>query len=514
MTETFFLAVLSSLVLKKCFKNAKKILIGVFIFSLIYPISTKAQVNKNKKDHNSRSEKTSDIPFPNGPHGIFLHAPNLPVNDSISNNIKTYILHNKTVTGANIVIPWSSVDNGPLASPQYDWTFVDSSVKPWVDAGKAIGFLVWGVAEGQQQQFNGKSMTPQYVLDSAHSVYFDNFPQNPRTPVYWEPAYINNYMKFIHAFIERYAKQNWVSYIRFGIGYGAEDFVQNDYNVSPFYEAWSSDGLSKQQWLKYSLAFVDSLGSMNCPKQLMITINNFIFDNTTGVNDLAIEMAAKAVQYNIGIGTQGLSKYDTSQEAEMLNGVPGPKGTADWLRLFAQYVHQVPLEVQTRSWSQPNDGGSVGCLSEMIALALRNNAQILELYPAEWLVAYDSTNNNYSKYHSVYSTLLEQTAQQLSGVNAVDGSLKEHQTNYSLYQNYPNPFNPSTIINYSVPKSSMVSIKVYDVLGREVSTLVNGQKNPGNYNITFNGGKLASGVYFYQLRASDYISIKKMLLLK
>lgn len=85
---------------------------------------------------------------------------------------------------------------------------------------------------------------------------------------------------------------------------------------------------------------------------------------------------------------------------------------------------------------------------------------------------------------------------------------------YSLNQNYPNPFNPSTIISYSVPKSSLVTIKVYDILGREVETLVNEQKNPGNYNITFNADKLASGVYFYQLRASDYTSIKKMLLLK
>ncbi|MHB8579350.1 MAG: T9SS type A sorting domain-containing protein [Ignavibacteriaceae bacterium] len=85
---------------------------------------------------------------------------------------------------------------------------------------------------------------------------------------------------------------------------------------------------------------------------------------------------------------------------------------------------------------------------------------------------------------------------------------------FKLYQNYPNPFNPTTIINYSVPKSSLVRIKVYDVLGREIETLVNEQKNPGNYKITFNAGKMASGVYFYQLRASDYTSIKKMLLLK
>lgn len=85
---------------------------------------------------------------------------------------------------------------------------------------------------------------------------------------------------------------------------------------------------------------------------------------------------------------------------------------------------------------------------------------------------------------------------------------------YFLSQNYPNPFNPSTIISYSVPKSSIVTIKVFDILGREVSTLVNEMKLPGNYKETFNAGKLASGVYFYQLKANGYTLIKKMLLLK
>lgn len=85
---------------------------------------------------------------------------------------------------------------------------------------------------------------------------------------------------------------------------------------------------------------------------------------------------------------------------------------------------------------------------------------------------------------------------------------------YILEQNYPNPFNPSTIINYAIPKSGLVTINVYDVLGRKVESLVNEDKLPGNYKITFNSGKLSSGVYFYQLESGDFISIKKMLLIK
>ncbi len=86
--------------------------------------------------------------------------------------------------------------------------------------------------------------------------------------------------------------------------------------------------------------------------------------------------------------------------------------------------------------------------------------------------------------------------------------------NFILMQNYPNPFNPSTIISYSVPKSSLVTIKVYDALGREVETLVNEQKSPGNYKINFNMGNLTSGVYFYQMKSRYFTAVKKMLLLK
>ena len=85
---------------------------------------------------------------------------------------------------------------------------------------------------------------------------------------------------------------------------------------------------------------------------------------------------------------------------------------------------------------------------------------------------------------------------------------------FSLAQNYPNPFNPSTTINYIVPKLSLVTLNVYDVLGRKVSTLVNEEEMPGKYTVTFNSGKLASGIYFYQLSSNGNTSIKKMLLLK
>ena len=83
-----------------------------------------------------------------------------------------------------------------------------------------------------------------------------------------------------------------------------------------------------------------------------------------------------------------------------------------------------------------------------------------------------------------------------------------------LRQNYPNPFNPTTIINYSIPKQSLVIIKVYDVLGIEVASLVNEDKTVGSYSVNFNASKLTSGVYFYRMQAGSFVETKKLILLK
>jgi hypothetical protein len=83
-----------------------------------------------------------------------------------------------------------------------------------------------------------------------------------------------------------------------------------------------------------------------------------------------------------------------------------------------------------------------------------------------------------------------------------------------LMQNYPNPFNPSTIIEYSIPKRSFVTLKVFDILGREIISLVNEEKPSGKYRFEFNAHNLSSGLYFYQLRADDFADTKKLILLR
>ena len=85
---------------------------------------------------------------------------------------------------------------------------------------------------------------------------------------------------------------------------------------------------------------------------------------------------------------------------------------------------------------------------------------------------------------------------------------------FKLTQNYPNPFNPTTKINYSIPIYGLVILKVYDLLGREIETLVNEEKLAGNYQVTFDAGHLSSGVYFYRLTSGSFSDIKKMILIR
>lgn len=98
-----------------------------------------------------------------------------------------------------------------------------------------------------------------------------------------------------------------------------------------------------------------------------------------------------------------------------------------------------------------------------------------------------------------------------TNINLTETGIPEE---YRLYQNYPNPFNPSTYLEFGIPDWGFVSLIVYDVLGKEVVSLVNEKLSPGNYKIEFEGSRLASGIYFYRLNAEEFTDTKRMLLLK
>ncbi len=145
---------------------------------------------------------------------------------------------------------------------------------------------------------------------------------------------------------------------------------------------------------------------------------------------------------------------------------------------------------------------------------------ILNIYSKDTLtpnyrVRAKDTQNLYSVFSDIKSIYAEPNYK-ISNV-----AKSKMDSEYKLVQNYPNPFNPITTIKYSIPKASFVTLKVYDILGREVATLVNEEKPLGNYQVEFNASSLASGVYFYKIQAApvggqagNFAAVKKLLLLK
>lgn len=111
-------------------------------------------------------------------------------------------------------------------------------------------------------------------------------------------------------------------------------------------------------------------------------------------------------------------------------------------------------------------------------------------------------------------TILRTTTGGITGIKNYAKSNVNSPKTFLLEQNYPNPFNPSTVIDYSVPRNGFVTLRIYNILGQGVATLLSGMRIPGQYQATFDASRFASGVYFYRLQAGSYTMTKKMLLMK
>lgn len=341
------------------------------------------------------------------PRGLFLNSVNLPTQNW--SKIAKFILHDPTVSGANIIVPWSMVDRGVNANPQYDWSYVYQQAQPWIDAGKIVNLLLWGVAQKAEQEFNGKPITPAYVLKQTETISCQCNVKGecelnpPETPVFWDEDYQKHYRNLVKAAVAEFSDKPWVGYFRFGIGVGAESYPGNgiSYAENPCTQKWEKPpiNLSETRWREHSLNFIDFLSTLKTPKTILVTINNY-----GKSHDLAREMAAYAAKKGFGIGTQGLT-----QNAIALSEQNKPC-YADWCNLFQQYDPVVPLEVQTAAQSNPAGKGRVGPLPPLLDFGLAHGVDIFELYQAEWFVANDPNHHLHKQYGESYRQALKSAA--------------------------------------------------------------------------------------------------------
>ncbi len=185
-------------------------------------------------------------------------------------------------------------------------------------------------------------------------------------------------------------------------------------------------------------------------------------------------------------------------------------------------AYTIGSQIKTGSWTQV----TVSNLDSLASVGKFNPADSAEIgievyYPSP----YDTTMwsgsieiDSVKVYGESFPTMLPDEVNAITGIETAGNSMPR---DYRLYNNYPNPFNPSTVIQYDLPRASMVVLKVYDVLGRQVATLSSGRESAGSYKVSFNGDRFASGVYFVRMfarslsgAAETYTRVRKMLLLK
>ena len=205
-----------------------------------------------------------------------------------------------------------------------------------------------------------------------------------------------------------------------------------------------------------------------------------------------------------------LIPQDLAVTSYTVEGVSHPKLTWSFNNAPDVYINSDGYEIWRRTresngtwheWSMINS--VAGDVSEYVDYEL--SSVWADHYEAEYKIRAKDYNSHYSEYSSVVSITFGHFSKSNTFVTNYE---------YVLYQNYPNPFNPSTTINYSIKSAGLVTLKVYDILGTEVATLVNERKEPGNYDVTFNAANLPSGIYVYMLISGNFLDSKKLILAK
>jgi len=226
--------------------------------------------------------------------------------------------------------------------------------------------------------------------------------------------------------------------------------------------------------------------------------------------------------YQLMISADFASKYPTNTV-----GVGGAPGEGVILKVGASVTEPKKIVKdgffrininkgdQTPSGADMDTIGNIGVTDTTTVYALinRNNAAHLFEVTSDsngelWICI--GTDSGFEATTTLYYSKIALTFNSTTGID----DNKNNPIEYLLYQNFPNPFNPTTTINYSLPKQCKVIIKIYDVLGREIETLVEDEQPGGYHKVEFDGSRLISGVYFYSMFADDYVDTKKLILIK
>jgi len=305
-------------------------------------------------------------------------------------DVQKYLVNNSLVAGVTVWLEWATVDKGPTANPQYDFSAFDAEIAPWISAGKKINIIVWAVSDTPIN--NG---TPQYVMSNLGSSNITTCA-GEKIPNYFQSAFQLPYEAFLAQVVKHYATNGSIGYIRMGFGRGGETFPAQNFGTDPctntFINKW---GWSDTTWTNYVNAMLNYVSTLKSPKQLMVGIDSV---DTTTMPD---SEAATAVSLHIAFGNQGMKANDITNY---------PHCSSDWCDLFDKYTGDVPLELQTIALSSPQNNPPVGSLVNLLPFAVSHHATILEIYCDDWLLAFDPNYPGYSTYGAGYASTFKKAA--------------------------------------------------------------------------------------------------------
>ncbi|MGB5531447.1 MAG: T9SS type A sorting domain-containing protein, partial [Ignavibacteriaceae bacterium] len=284
--------------------------------------------------------------------------------------------------------------------------------------------------------------------------------------------------------------------------------TEHSFYISPYEEPTEITG---KLYIQYALNELLALKEQYCPAN-----NNCSWDNNTKRNiNNAISYLTTALTYFEADGNhlkvnKGLSFYDkvTSAVNDIYSYISSPDFGSE-IDLTLDYLIAGSYKLTVIAKDEAEEPG---------ACVVSNCEELLQSANRELGKAIDERKQDHYVYIFNHLTNSWKFSMNAMGANLRKQSGEEGSdlipTVYSLEQNYPNPFNPSTTLNYQLPENNHVSLKVYDILGNLVSTLVDEEMEAGYYSVNWNASQLASGIYIYRIISGTYVSTKKMILMK
>ncbi len=358
-------------------------------------------------------------------------------------------------SGGSVVIPWAQFDkrdgNG---GGFFDWDFVDSQMKPWVNRGQVVNLLVWPAVQKKEQLFpNSGSATPDYIMGDLNMTYQcpDGTAQGGNSegiplPMFWKPDVYEKYAQALQQFVRHYEDHPNVNVFRFGIGVGAESYPGNgattptNYCMNTFVNQFEGATYEEKAmnayntWSEYAAGRVRAFRRFSSKKPIVVTINDFYtlssiptvkFPNMVAT-EATKDYVVNGVQFpRLGLGVQGATTGDVEKYDK------GGICYSNWCSIFEQARDLgIPLQLQTPLHSGVNgrpgpwqslaacqqerkNNGVYGCTNtgnmfDLIEFSLSLGVNMFELYPYEWMVANDKSWSNDPPELNWYETYSQQ----------------------------------------------------------------------------------------------------------